>query len=145
MQELNHIRHIWLNDKHEFDDSLPRIYEQVTGEKFIPTEITGQTSFGSAEWDLLSSVCQDLFPDEELLFETVARIVDIESQATEQKARRGVTKNVETQIKKGFYKNEQDAQQYAMDKVQRKKKMGATYDAEAEGDPQTSIFEEEDV
>ena len=145
MQELNHIRHLWLNDKHEFDDSLPRIYEQVTGEKFIPTEITRQTSFGSAEWDLLSSVCKDLFPDEELLFETVARIVDIESQATEQKARRGVTKSVEAQVKKGFYKNEQDAQQYAMDKVQRKKKMGATYDAEAEGDPQTSIFEEEDV
>ena len=71
--------------------------------------------------------------------------MDIESQATEQKARRGVTKSVEAQVKKGFYKNEQDAQQYAMDKVQRKKKMGATYDAEAEGDPQTSIFEEEDV
>lgn len=145
MQELNCIRHIWLNDKHEFNDSLPRIYEEVTGEKFTPTEMTGQTSFGSAEWDLLSSVCKDLFPDEELLFETVARIVDIESQATEQKARRGVIKSVETQLKKGFYKNEQDAQQYAMDKIQRKKKMGASYDVEAEDNSQMSIFEEEDL
>jgi hypothetical protein len=93
---------------------LPRIYEQVTGEKFIPTEMTGQTSFGSAEWDMLSSVCKDLFPEEELLFETVARIVDIESQATEQKTRHGVVKSVESQLKKGFYKNEQDAQKYAM-------------------------------
>ena len=145
MQELNCIRHIWLNDKHEFDDSLPRIYEEVTGEKFIPTEMTSQTSFGSAEWDLLSSVCKALYPDEELLFETVARIVDIESQATEQKARRGVVKSVETQLKKGFYKNEQDAQQYAMDKIQRKKKMGASYDVEAEDNSQMSIFEEEDA
>ena len=145
MQELNHIRQIWLNDKHEFDDSLPRIFEEVTGEKFIPTETIGQTSFGSAEWNILSSVCKDLYPDEELLFETVARIVDIESQATEQKARRGVVKNVETQLKKGFYKNEQDAQQYAMEKIQRKKKMGAAYDVEAEDNSQMSIFEEEDV
>ena len=145
MQELNHIRQIWLNDKHEFDDSLPRIFEEVTGEKFIPTETIGQTSFGSTEWNILSSVCKDLYPDEELLFETVARIVDIESQATEQKARRGVVKNVETQLKKGFYKNEQDAQQYAMEKIQRKKKMGAAYDVEAEDNSQMSIFEEEDV
>ena len=145
MQELNCIRHIWLNDKHEFDDSLPRIYEEVTGEKFIPTEMTSQTSFGSAEWDLLSSVCKAMYPDEELLFETVARIVDIESQATEQKARRGVVKSVETQLRKGFYKNEQDAQQYAMDKIQRKKKMGASYDVEAEDNSQMSIFEEENA
>ena len=44
MQELNCIRQIWLNDKHEFDDSLPRIYEKVTGEKFIPTEIGIETT-----------------------------------------------------------------------------------------------------
>ena len=71
--------------------------------------------------------------------------MDIESQATEQKARRGVVKSVETQLKKGFYKNEQDAQQYAMDKIQRKKKMGASYDVEAEDNSQMSIFEEEDL
>ena len=52
---------------------------------------------------------------------------------------------METQLKKGFYKNEQDAQQYAMDKIQRKKKMGASYDVEAEDNSQMSIFEEEDL
>ena len=32
LEELDEIRRIWLHEKHEFDDSLPRIYEEVTGE-----------------------------------------------------------------------------------------------------------------
>ena len=31
---MSEIRRIWLEEKHEFDDSLPRIYEEVTGEEF---------------------------------------------------------------------------------------------------------------
>ncbi len=33
MEELKFIRHLWLDEFHEFDDSLPRIYEEVTGKK----------------------------------------------------------------------------------------------------------------
>ena len=38
LPELQAIRRIWVNDKHEFDDSLPEIYESVTGEKFEDPE-----------------------------------------------------------------------------------------------------------
>ncbi|MGL4883153.1 MAG: DNA phosphorothioation system sulfurtransferase DndC, partial [Waterburya sp.] len=34
LEELSEIRRIWLEEKHEFDDSLPRIYQEVTGEVF---------------------------------------------------------------------------------------------------------------
>ena len=34
LEEMSEIRRIWLEDKHEFDDSLPTIYEEVTGEVF---------------------------------------------------------------------------------------------------------------
>lgn len=34
MAGLQEIRSIWLYEKHEFDDSLPRIYEEVTGQPF---------------------------------------------------------------------------------------------------------------
>jgi hypothetical protein len=33
MDELHEIRRIWLNEKHEFDDSLPRIFQEVTGQE----------------------------------------------------------------------------------------------------------------
>lgn len=143
-QELNYIRQIWLNDKHEFDDSLPRIYEEVTGEKFLSTDVLAQNSFGETEWNLLSDVCSEFDPDEQLLFETVSRIVDIESRAVEQKARRGVVGNIEREIKRGFFKDEPDALRYATKKILLKKKMGATYDKKAEGDALISMLEEEE-
>lgn len=31
LPELRNIRRIWVYDKHEFEDSVPRIYEEVTG------------------------------------------------------------------------------------------------------------------
>jgi len=33
-EELSEIRRIWREEKHEFDDQLPKIYKQVTGETF---------------------------------------------------------------------------------------------------------------
>jgi DNA sulfur modification protein DndC len=35
LRELSEIHRIWLEERHEFDDSLPRIYQEVTGEQFI--------------------------------------------------------------------------------------------------------------
>jgi DNA sulfur modification protein DndC len=32
--ELSEIRRIWLEERHEFDDSLPRIYQEFAGEVF---------------------------------------------------------------------------------------------------------------
>ena len=34
LDELRIIRRIWVNDKHEFEDSLPRIYKEVFGKEF---------------------------------------------------------------------------------------------------------------
>ena len=140
-EELNRIRQIWLDEKHEFDDSLPRIYEDVIGVPF-ETRLTGpDLSFGKLEWELLAQVCHDKYPDEELLFEVAASIVDIERKSTDTKKRRGILAAVEAQIKRGFYKNEEDALNYAAQKVKRKKAMGAAFDQRAEAeDTQTNLL-----
>lgn len=57
-QELSEIRRIWLEQKHEFDDSLPRIYEEATGEVFVDSRLTDErTILGDAEWEVLKEVC----------------------------------------------------------------------------------------
>lgn len=147
-EELNLIRQIWLDEKNEFDDSLPSIYKELTGKDFIPTTWHSPTSFGSEEWELLADVCRDLFPDEELLLETTARILDIERKSADLKQRRGVVGSVEQQIKRGFFKDEADALEYAKAKIARKKDMGAAYDLKAEApdvelDTEENLFGEE--
>ena len=119
--ELAKIRDIWLNEKHEFDDSLPAIYADITGLKFEINNSGSDALFGKPEWDLLSDTCQELYPGEELLLETAARIIDLERKSVELKKRHGIIVNIEKQIKKGFFADEMDAQDYAIEKIRRKK------------------------
>ena len=145
-EELNKIRQIWLDEKNEFDDMLPGIYKEITGKDFESTTWHSPTSFGSDEWDLLSEVCRDLFPNEELLFETTARIVDIERKSAEMKKRRGVVSDVEAQIKRGFFMNKDDALEFVTKNLNRKKEMGASYDLRADAeDTQLNGFGHEGV
>ena len=76
-EELSEIRRIWLEEKHEFDDSLPRIYEEVTGEVFQDCRPgAGMSLLGSDEWSVLEDVCND----DAMHLELMAKLLDTERQ-----------------------------------------------------------------
>lgn len=128
LPELQAIRRIWVFDKHEFDDSLPDIYESVIGKEFEdPTWIRSET-FGKDEWEILKKTCFDSYPDEELVFEMMYSLLDVENRANSLNQRKGILEKLEACIKKNFYQNEEDATKYYLDKVTRKKEYGAKYD-----------------
>ncbi|OJU18688.1 MAG: sulfurtransferase DndC [Clostridiales bacterium 43-6] len=130
--ELKAIRRIWLDEKHEFDDSLPRIYEEITDKIYTDDTFTEGSAFGVEEWKLLRDVCSDLYPDEELVFQMMTRLVDVEKKSSDMKKRKGVLGNIETEISKCYYKNEEDALNFALIKNRRKKDMGGNFDEKAE-------------
>jgi DNA sulfur modification protein DndC len=85
-QELSEIRRIWLEEKHEFDDSLPRIYQEVTNEPFIDTRLGDERKLlGSDEWAVLEEICQD----DKMHLELMAKLLDTERQY-HVKSRRGI-------------------------------------------------------
>lgn len=89
-EELSEIRRIWLEEKHEFDDSLPRIYEEVTGEPFQDTRPGAERKLlGSDEWTVLNEICED-----EMHLELMARLLDTERQY-HAKSRRGIYDSIE--------------------------------------------------
>jgi DNA sulfur modification protein DndC len=58
--ELSEIRRIWREDKHEFDDALPRVYLDITGEKFQDINSNdNQSLLGADEWEILANLCGD--------------------------------------------------------------------------------------
>lgn len=113
MDELRQIRKIWLDEKREFDDSLPRIYEEVTGKPFIDPAIKTNKYYGQAEWNLLDEVCKELYPDEVLLQEMQARLLDVEAKSSTMIRRRNIKKTIEEEIKYCYYKDEEDALEMA--------------------------------
>ena len=90
--ELSEIRRIWLEEKHEFDDSLPRIYEEVTGEVFKdPRPGADQSILGSDEWGVLEEICEG----DGMHLELMARLLDTERQFKKKTRRVGIYESLE--------------------------------------------------
>ncbi len=127
--ELIEIRKIWVIENHEFDDSLPKIYKRVMGKPFPDNSIYTSNSFKEREWDILKDICSpDKNNDEDMLFELMYNLIDIESKSNMMNNRKGILNQIEQTIKKNFYKDADDAAEYYFDRVKRKKEHGAKYD-----------------
>lgn len=118
-EELRLIRQIWLDDFHEFDDSLPGIYESVTGKPYSDGLVSKNKYFGAAESDLLDKICGEIYPEETLLADLQRALLDTEAKATAISNKKNVILNFEKEIKKAFYRDENDAAQIAQSRAHR--------------------------
>ncbi|GCL41497.1 DNA phosphorothioation system sulfurtransferase DndC [Dolichospermum planctonicum] len=92
IEELSEIRRIWLEERHEFDDSVPRIYEEVTGEVFKdPRPGADQSILGSDEWGVLEEICDG----DGMHLELMARLLDTERQFKKKTRRVGIYESLE--------------------------------------------------
>lgn len=123
LEELRVIRNIWVNDKHEFDDSLPRIYKDVTGKDFEDPKWISNNNFNEKDWEILKNITEEQYGDEELMFELMYSLIDIESKSKTITKRKGIIKKLEDTLTSTFYKNEEDAADYYVKKIQRKDEM----------------------
>jgi DNA sulfur modification protein DndC len=92
IEELSEIRRIWLEEKHEFDDSLPRIYEQVMGEPFKDPRLGSEKLLlGNDEWSILEDICQE----DSMHLELMSKLLDTERQYFTKAHRRGIISDLE--------------------------------------------------
>ena len=150
MDELRFIRKIWLNEKHEFDDSLPTIYGKVTGKKFDDNSIVKNKYYGKEEWDLLADICKELYPNHKLMLELQSSLVDIEARNSAISSTRNVVKNLEAKIKQSYYKDEEDAEDFMRQRRSRREIVDSDIEEDEESDIDESLntspadFEEEE-
>ncbi|NEP21977.1 MAG: DNA phosphorothioation system sulfurtransferase DndC, partial [Moorea sp. SIO3I6] len=91
-EELSEIRRIWLEEKHEFDDSLPRIYEKVTGEPFKDIRPGAENRLlGGDEWQVLEEICDN----DAMHLELMAKLLDTERQYVTRSRRIGIYEALE--------------------------------------------------
>ena len=108
-EELQTIRHIWLTEKNEFDDTLPKIYKEVTGKDFQDSMNHPNRYFGEKEWNLLKETCAEVFPEEELMMNLCSSGLNLEASYTMKATRRGIRGDIEQILKRNMFKNEEDA------------------------------------
>lgn len=106
--ELREIRRIWVVEKHEFDDSLPRIYQKVTGEAYPFIDDLEPTPFGESEW----KVIEEIGGGDHVYMELLSSLLDIEQRGKSMVLRRRVIEELEDVIRRSFYVDEEDAIAY---------------------------------
>jgi DNA sulfur modification protein DndC len=112
LEELNEIRRIWVAEKHEFEDSVPRIYENATGHRFPNVRIDDSLIFGAAEIALLKEVCGE----DRLQFELLRELLDVEQRYRTQARRSGLYEALERAFRRNSYADASDATEIALKK-----------------------------
>lgn len=109
--ELTAIRKLWVEDKHEIEDVLPHIYQEVTGEAFIDTSDETPILDEEALKILKEATGGDL-----LQYETLRNLLHVEHQYRHGGtaiARRGLFRELESTIASGFFMDRDDALTWA--------------------------------
>ncbi|WP_329092377.1 DNA phosphorothioation system sulfurtransferase DndC [Streptosporangium sp. NBC_01469] len=109
MDELHEIRRIWVFDKHEVEDSLPRIYKEETGEEFPGQPLDEHLTVAADEVDLLREICDG----DDLHFRTMRELLAVERKFRTMTRRSGLFEALEDTIRRGYYTDADDAAEHA--------------------------------
>jgi DNA sulfur modification protein DndC len=110
LPELAEIRRLWVLEKHEIEDSLPRIYESVLGAPYPGGRVDDNLVLGAEEMAILREICGS----DDLHFQLTRELLDIERQHRSMARRAGLFKALEQSLRRGFFENAEDAEQRAL-------------------------------
>ncbi|MGY5281449.1 DNA phosphorothioation system sulfurtransferase DndC [Nocardia gipuzkoensis] len=105
LPELEEIRRLWVVEKHEFEDTLPRIYESAVGEPYPGRPMDNHLALGPDDVALL----RELSKGDELHFELVRELLDVEQRHRSMTRRAGLFDALESSLRRGFYTDADDA------------------------------------
>ncbi|AFT98754.1 hypothetical protein O3I_003960 [Nocardia brasiliensis ATCC 700358] len=109
MDELHEVRRIWIFEKHEVEDILPKIYEDETGEKFPGKPLDAYLTLGADEMELLRELCED----DDTHFTTMRELLSVERRYRTMSRRSGLFEALEKVVRKGYFADADDALDYA--------------------------------
>ena len=116
VEELQEIRRIWVVEKHEMEDSLPRIYKEVIGEAYPAPRLDDTMAVHAADLALLKEECGD----DGLHYELTRALIGITRQSQQDQRRAGHFDLMEKTFAKHYYDDQADALSSAKVKADRR-------------------------
>jgi len=105
LDELQEIRRLWVVEKHEMEDSLPRIYTEATGESYPGNRLDDNLVLGEAEMQVLREACGN----DRLHYELTRELLSVERQQRAHARRAGLFDQLEKSIRRHYYDDKNDA------------------------------------
>ena len=105
MDELHEIRRIWVSDKHEYEDLLPSIYKEATGQPFPgQTRFDDQFPFHSDDLGELRNLCQS-----DLQYQLLRELISVEHSHRVAARRNGLWNDIEAAFNRSGYESPEEA------------------------------------
>ena len=111
IEELQEIRRIWVMDKHELEDLLPRVYEESTGKPYPGGPLDDDMVLGAAEMSDLAQLCGE----DRLHYELCRELLSVTKHQRNVVKRAGLFGQLERGFEKHFFDDESDAVSRAAD------------------------------
>jgi DNA sulfur modification protein DndC len=125
LDELQEIRRTWVVDKHEMEDSLPRIYKEETGAPYPGKPLDDNLVLRAEEMSELADLCGE----DRLHYELTRELLSVTNQQRTSGRRAGLFEQLEKTFGKHFYDGKADALDRATrllaDKTRVKDRVGA--------------------
>ena len=104
-EELEEIRRIWVAEKNEVEDLVPRIYEEEVNEPYPGADAPGLDLFDPELLELLREACGG----NQIRYETARNILSLEEKYRKMGKRRGLFKEIGKTLRNGCFESREDA------------------------------------
>lgn len=115
-EELQEIRRIWVIEKHELEDRLPRIFKEATGQEYPGRQLDDNLVLGEEEMAILKEVCGS----DALHYELARELLSTERQQRVNTRRSQLFDKLEKAIQKHYYESPEEAAEIARNRAKRR-------------------------
>lgn len=121
LEELQEIRRIWVVDKHEMEDSLPSIYEEMTGMAYPGPRLDDSMAIHAADLALLKEACGE----DSLHYELTRELLGVTRQGRTSQRRAGHYERLEKTFGKHYYESQEEALAFARERDRRRAELNS--------------------
>lgn len=105
IDELQEIRRIWVVDKHELEDTLPRIYREATGQAYPGRPLDDNLVLDAEDMADLQTLCGE----DRLHYELTRELLGVIRQQRSNGRRSGIFTQLEKAFRRSYYDSREDA------------------------------------
>ncbi len=116
LEDLEEIRRIWVMEKHEIEDSLPRIYEDVEGKPYPIGKLDENQIFKPEDMTLLRKICAEEGDEEGIHYQLTRELLHLEQQHRTMARRAGLNDALDKALERGAFDSAAEAEAFALER-----------------------------
>lgn len=114
IEELEEIRRIWIDEKHEIEDSVPKIYKLATGEKYPAIDSDEKPLFTKEDLDILKELAASEDDPDGIHYQMLREMLHTEQNYRGAYRRHGIFDSLEKTLRQHAFTNAAEALQFKL-------------------------------